>query len=209
MKKILIPLFIFIGVAIATTTLLSFNKINLVNILKQEEKVIHITPLGNVDQKHLELVKGYIQNFYGFKCVIDNKEPLTKAILTKSGTRYEANKIIAKYKSNKNILLLTNVDIAYFNKKKNIKEYGIIGLGSLPGKTCVVSTFRLKKFVTEEKMLDRLKKVSIHEVGHNLGLDHCNYDRECLMNDARGTVTQIDRERVWICDNCRRIIGMK
>lgn len=22
-------------------------------------------------------------------------------------------------------------------------------------------------------------------------------------------VKQIDRERVWLCDNCRRIIGMK
>lgn len=208
MKKIFIPLFIFIGIIILTVILLPFNKINLVNVIKQEEKVIHITPLGNVNQKYLELVKGYVQNFYGFKCVIDNKEPLTKDILAKSGIRYEASKIISKYKSNKNVLLLTDVDIACFNKEENIKEYGIIGLGYRPGKTCVVSTFRIKNS-GQEKLLDRLKKVSIHEVGHNLGLDHCNYDRECLMNDARGTVKQIDRERVWLCDNCRRIIGMK
>jgi archaemetzincin len=205
MKKILIPLFIFIGVTVIGTTLLSFNKVNFV----KQEKIIHITPLGNVDQKYLKLVKGYIQNFYGFKCVIDKQEPLSKDILAKSRTRYEASKIISKYDSDKNVLLLTDVDIAYHNKKRNIKEYGIIGLGFRPGTTCVVSTFRIKKRVGEKKMLDRLKKVSIHEVGHNLGLDHCNYDIECLMNDARGTVKQIDRERVWLCDNCRKIIRMK
>ena len=82
-------------------------------------------------------------------------------------------------------------------------------MGFRPGTTCVVSTFRIKKRVGEKKMLDRLKKVSIHEVGHNLGLDHCEYDRECLMNEVRGNVKQIDRERVWLCDNCRKIIGMK
>jgi archaemetzincin len=205
MKKILIPLFIFIGVAVIGTTLLSFNKVNLV----KQEKIIHITPLGNVDQKYLQLVKSYIQDFYGFECVIDSRIPLTKDILAKSGTRYEASKIISKYDSDKNVLLLTGVDIAYHNKKRNIKEYGIIGLGFRPGTTCVVSTFRIKKRVGEKKMLDRLKKVSIHEVGHNLGLDHCEYDRECLMNDVRGNVKQIDRERVWLCDNCRKIIGMK
>jgi predicted Zn-dependent protease len=129
-------------------------------------------------------------------------------ILAASKTRYEASKIIEKYNSNKNVLLLTDVDIVYFDKIKNIKEYGIIGLGLRPGKTCVVSTFRIKN-AGQEKLLDRLKKVSIHEVGHNLGIDHCNYDIECLMNDARGTVKQIDRERVWLCDNCRKIIGMK
>lgn len=209
MKKILIPLFIFIGVAVTATNLSPFTKVNLVNLVKQKERIIHITPLGPVEQRHLELVKGYIQNFYGFKCVIDKQEPLTQDILAKSGTRYEASKIIKKYETDKNVLLLTNVDIAYHNKKRNIKEYGIIGLGFRPGTSCVVSTFRIKKSVSEKKMLERLKKVSIHEVGHNLGLDHCEYDRECLMNDARGTVKQIDRERVWLCDNCRRIIGMK
>lgn len=214
MKKTLIPLFIFIGIAVVSVTLLSFNGQKPVNpkkhvVVKQKETVIHITPLGNVESRHLNLVKGYIQNFYGFKCVIDSQKQLSKDILAKSGTRYEASKIIRKYKTDENVLLLTNVDIAIHNKKKNIAEYGIIGLGLRPGTSCVVSTFRIKKKVSEEKMLERLQKVSIHEIGHNLGLNHCNYDRQCLMNDARGTVKQIDRERVWLCDNCRRIIKMK
>jgi len=209
MKKYFIPLIVFILVIVSTVAQLSpdelsFKKVNLVN----EKPIIHIVPLGNIDKKYPELVKSYIQDFYGFKCVIDSIQPLDKDILTSSGKRYDAIKIIKKYNSNKNILLLTDVDIAHFNKVKNIKEYGIIGLGFRPGKTCVVSTFRIKND-GHEKMLDRLKKVSIHEIGHNLGLDHCVYDRKCLMNDARGTVKQIDMEKIWLCDKCSKQIGIK
>jgi archaemetzincin len=146
-----------------------------------------------------------LENFYGFKCVVDKKELLTKDLLAKSKTRYEAGKIITKYKSSENILLLTNVDIAYFNRVKNIKEYGIIGLGYRPGKTCVVSTFRIKK-TTKEKFTDRLIKVTLHEVGHNLGLPHCTFDKKCLMNDAKGKGSKIDKELLWMCDDCKNKI---
>jgi archaemetzincin len=208
MKYKIIPLFfIFIGVTLTTIILSASNIHHIKSIINQQEKIIYISPLGDVKQKYLDSVRNYIQNFYGFKCIIDNKKPLTKDILASSGKRYEANKIIKKYNSDKNILLLTDVDIAYFNKVKNIKEYGIIGLGFRPGKTCVVSTFRIKNNTNEKKFLDRLKKVSLHEVGHNLGLDHCSYDPKCLMNDAKGTVNQIDKELVWLCEKCKKIIN--
>jgi archaemetzincin len=212
MKRKFILLFVFIGVVITTILLTSFNKSEKVitpyNVVKKEQFVIRVTPLGDVNNKHLELVKTCIEKFYGFKCILDNKEPLTKDLLAKSKTRYEANKIIAKYKSNKNILLVTNVDIAHFNRVKKIKEYGIIGLGYRPGTTCVVSTFRIKN-TTKEKFTDRLIKVTLHEVGHNLGIPHCTFDKKCLMNDANGTVKQIDQEKIWLCDNCKKIIGKR
>lgn len=209
MKKIFVPLFVFILVIVSAVAQLSFNGLSSKkNNLVKEPTVIHIIPLGDINKKYPELVKSYIQDFYGFKCVIDSQMPLTKDILAASKTRYEASKILQKYNSNKNTLLLTDVDIAYFNKVKNIKEYGIIGLGLKPGKTCVVSTFRIKNS-GQEKLLDRLKKVSLHEVGHNLGLEHCEYDRKCLMNDARGTVKQIDMEKIWLCHKCSKQIGIK
>jgi archaemetzincin len=204
MKKIFIPLLVLLGVTLYPNDL-STQKI----LSIKKETIIHIVPLGNIDKKYPELVKTYIEDFYGFECVIDSTQPLTKDILASSGTRYEASKIITKFNSDKNTLLLTDVDIAIFDKEKNIKEYGIIGLGFRPGKTCVVSTFRIRRHVSEKKMLDRLQKVSIHEVGHNLGLDHCVHDRKCLMNDVKGTVKQIDMEKIWLCDKCSKQIGMK
>lgn len=188
MKKILIPLFILIvGYLFAQTI----------------DKTVYIQPLGNVNNESLIMVKTSIEKFYGYKCVIEPRVLLTDDILAKSKTRYEASKILKKFDSHKNLLIITEVDIA--TKHRGSNEYGIMGLGYRPGKTCVVSTFRMKKNVSKEKVLERLSKVSIHEVGHNLGLDHCNYDRTCIMNDARGTVKQIDMEKIQFCYRCNKM----
>ena len=177
------------------------NKIN--NLFKNKETVIHIVPLGDVNSTTLEFVKKIIYDFYQIKCVIDPKKELTTDILAASKTRYEALLILKKYNSNKNTLLITEKDIANNNIKRKVKEWGILGLGYTPGKTCVVSTYRLKKGVSESKFKNRLQKVCIHELGHNLGLPHCKYNSLCIMNDANGTISQVDKEKIIFCTNCK------
>jgi archaemetzincin len=172
-----------------------------------KSKVIYIQPLGDVNTEYMNYLKTSIKEFYGYDCVIKPKLNLTKDILAVSRTRYEASKILNKYNSNQNILIITEKDIAH-KKSDEYPEWGIFGLGLRPGKTCVISTFRLKKNVTTQKMLERLKKVALHEIGHNLGLEHCKNDKECMMNDADGTIKQVDREKIWFCNKCwKKIIN--
>ena len=75
-----------------------------------------------------------------------------------------------------------------------------------PGSTCVISIFRLKKNVSKAKLLDRLKKVALHEIGHNLGLEHCTNNKQCMMTSASGTVKQVDKEKIWFCKKCWSLI---
>jgi archaemetzincin len=176
---------------------------------ERKEMIIHILPLGNVNATILDFIKKSIYNFYQIECIIEPKQELTTDILAASKTRYEASLILKKYNSTKNTLLITEKDIAYNNIKRKVKEWGILGLGFRPGKTCVISTFRLKRKVSDAKFRERLQKVCIHEVGHNLGLPHCTYNSFCLMNDANGTIAQVDKEKMFFCDNCKKQIGMK
>jgi archaemetzincin len=86
-----------------------------------------------------------------------------------------------------------------------------MGLGSISGKTCIISTFRLKfdalkKGVSQQKILERLKKVALHEIGHNLGLAHCTNNDRCLMTAAKGSVEQVDLMKVWLCEKCKQKI---
>lgn len=161
------------------------------------EKIVYIQPLGDVNVKNLNNTKRALENFYNYRCVIKDEVSLSKDLLAASGTRYEASKILDKFKSSENIIIITEKDIAH-RKSDKFPEWGIFGLGYRPGTTCVISTYRFKG----KNISERLKKVSIHEVGHNLGLGHCN-NQKCLMHDGKGGVKQIDQERVWFCNNCK------
>ena len=170
---------------------------------KSATTVIYIQPLGKVNADYTAFLKQSVATFYGYDCVVKPNIPLTRDLLAASQTRYEASKILAKFNSDKNLLLITTVDIAY-RKSAEMPEYGIFGLGFRPGNTCVVSTFRLQHKVTQAQFLERLKKVALHEIGHNLGLPHCTNHPECMMHDANGTIKQVDKEKVWFCEQCRK-----
>jgi len=165
-------------------------------------RIIRILPLGDVHTEYINVVKMAVKNFYGYDCVVLPQKALTPDILAPSKTRYEASKILDKYNSNDYQLILIEKDIACQMKERHTNEWGIFGMGMLTGKTCVISTFRLKRNVSTELFYERLRKVSLHEIGHNLGLDHCTNNPHCMMNAANGTITQVDREKIWFCDKC-------
>jgi archaemetzincin len=156
--------------------------------------------LGDIPLAQINYVKQSVIDFFHYKVVINPKQSLTPNLKNSPKGRYVADKILKKYNSNRNTLLLTNVDIVTNNKERGVYEWGVFGLGYRPGTTCVISTFRLNKGkvkVTNEKFLERLKKVCINEIGHNLGLDHCTSNKQCLMNEARGLISQADMETLY------------
>ena len=171
------------------------------SFVNKKPKTVYIQPLGDVNQEYINYIKKSVENFYGYDCVVRSKLNLTTDILAGSRTRYEAGKILKKYNSKENVLLITEKDIAH-KKSNDFPEWGVFGLGFRPGKTSVISTFRLKKNVSNGKFLERLKKVALHEIGHNLGLEHCTNDKDCMMTSASGTVKQVDREKIWFCSKC-------
>ena len=98
------------------------------------------------------------------------------------------------------ILGLTSADIS--TTKGAIQDWGVLGLGSLDGRACVVSSYRARKGVPVRVELERMAKVAVHEVGHTFGLEHCP-NLGCLMEDARGKVATTDGED-GLCPACLR-----
>ncbi len=210
--KLILGVIVFVGLLIWIGSIVFNSKvipssINLPIALRKTQtaqakdiKVVYIQPLGQVDEKYINAVVQSVTSFFKMQCIVKPKVDFTTDILAASNTRYEASKILNKYHSKENLLIITEKDIAC--KNGSYAEWGIFGLGERPGTTCVVSTYRLRKNVSESKVLERLEKVALHEIGHNLGLDHCTNNIRCLMNNADGTIKQVDREEVWFCEKC-------
>lgn len=164
---------------------------------------VFIQPMGNVDHQSITTVKQSIENVYGFKCVVLKTKAHDQTLYATSGTRYDAQKIVNRYRSSDvYTIVITDKDIAYY-KSAVYPEYGIIGLATFTGKSCVVSTHRINNTALKDRFLARLSKVSVHEIGHTLGLPHCKYDSTCFMSDARGTVKTIDNEKLQLCKRCK------
>ena len=164
---------------------------------------LYILPLDSVKCEYINSVKISIESFYGIKCVVLPKTTVSSDILSKTKKRLDAKKILKKYNiHNKHLIVLTQKDIS-------LDEYGIFGLGYRPGKISVISTFRFSKNVKKKIVYERLSKITLHELGHNFGLRHCENIRNfCFMKSAKHTIKTIDKENLVLCNECQKKIKL-
>jgi len=124
-----------------------------------------------------------------------------------------------QYDGNK---LLKEIDSIYFFE--SIKRIGlfrvdlfipiltyIFGQAFLNGRTGIVSTYRLKNELygieaNDKLLLERFKKVIIHELGHTFGLKHC-YSPSCVMLSST-YMEDIDQKNTNLCVKCRAELGI-
>lgn len=184
------------------------------------ETIVQIKQYKGFPNQELDTVVKTIKSFYGIKVnVLKEQEFYSSAFINVKSPRYRADSIIKFQKREINdtinfVLGLTHKDISTTktNNSGNTKEpkykyqdWGIMGLAYCPGNSCIISTFRIKTN-NKKQYFSRLKKVSVHEFGHNLGLKHCQ-DKKCVMTDAVENVSTIDNANLKLCENCLKKIN--
>lgn len=186
-----------------------------------KETTIAIQPFGNFSNSETKLIQKNIKDFY--KCKIEILQPIgfpNNAFVNIKSPRYRADTLIRFLRKNMEskynfVIGLTNKDISttkYSNRttktikepKKRYRDWGIFGLGFMPGKSCIVSTYRLK----DKNFKSRFTKICCHELGHNFGLPHCP-NKTCIMQDAAETIKTIDGVDLNLCESCKKKIGFK
>ena len=174
---------------------------------------IALVPLGFTDTHLTSLLQSEIEAFYKDDVEVMPNTKLPSASYYSPRNRYRADSLIAilarskSYQHYDKVIGITGKDIS--TTKDSYADWGIFGLGYCPGKSCVISTFRLKKNARDkEHVNDRVVKVALHELGHTFGLPHCNSSNICLMRDAEGTIKSVDTEEKILCSNCRNKLGI-
>lgn len=164
---------------------------------------VAIQPLGPMPAQSVTMVKRGLERTYGVKVTVLKSIRIPQETFYKPRNRYRADKllpILAKIPgSYDKVLGLTAKDIS--TTKGGHYDWGLFGLGQMPGRACVLSSFRLKRKGPKTPN-QRLTEVAIHEVGHTLGLAHCPTPR-CVMADAEGSVKTVDVSTGKPCSSCR------
>lgn len=162
-----------------------------------KKTIIVLQPFKGFPVEHTKYVEEELKKVYP---LVEVREPIPIPEYCKnsSKTRYRADKLIEYLNKNtKNgycTIGLTHKDIS--TTKDHYPDWGVMGLGYCPGKSCIASTFRVKG----SDKLEKLFKLSIHELGHTQGLPHCP-TRGCFMQDAKGK-DNFGKEDGF-CKNCK------
>ncbi len=149
---------------------------------------------------------------------MNGKKLPEKAFVNIKSPRYRADSLLIELSKNRPdsigfILGITSKDISTTKRgldgnikkpKSKYTDWGVFGLGYKSGTSCIISTFRLKNVKTD-LFISRVQKISVHEIGHNLGLDHCETEK-CVMQDAVETISTVDSEGFKLCEKCYRKI---
>lgn len=178
------------------------------------KKVIYLQPIGNFDGKSDNLIKAtaeYLNAFYGLKTKILHRLPNT--IFSDSVKRiwysedyqilapYILNQVLKKIKPADaiGIMAITEKDI-YPNMSFNF----VFGLSSFRDMVSVTSMARLSDgevdSVNRSLCLNRLLKISTHEIGHMFTVHHCTHAK-CLMNGSNG-LFETDDTPNKLCSVC-------
>lgn len=169
-------------------------------------RVLCLQPLGDeLPQEDVALVVSALTGIYGLDVRVLPRAPLPRAAYYPPRARYRAERLLDFLAQRLppdavRVLGLTAVDIS--TTKGRIYDWGVMGLGRLPGTEGVISSYRCRRGARGAlHARERLAKVAVHEIGHTLGLDHCTTPG-CLMHDAEGKVATVDGE-FDLCATCR------
>lgn len=172
---------------------------------------VALAPLGPFPAAFVAEIDAGLRAELGVEIVVLPEAPLPRSAWYAPRRRYRAERLLdalrpAMTPPATRVLGVTEVDIS--TTAHGVYDWGLLGLGDLGGRACVISTFRCRMNSPSERQTHwRMVTTCIHEVGHTLGLEHCP-DTTCLMTDARGRVATVDRTTGHLCASCRRRLGI-
>jgi len=171
--------------------------------------LVDIVPVGDVPAQVKREASAGLRAAYDCEVMVHEPEPIPPGSHDANRDQYRAEDFIelaSRVGSGQKNIAVTTRDLFY--RRRNY----VFGLAYLDGNGSVVSTYRLQTssdggFSNKsagEIFSDRVRKEIVHEIGHTMGLEHCD-DQRCVMNFSP-TVREVDVKGETLCATCRRIV---
>lgn len=194
---------------------LIFISIILFSCGEKSKVEIAIQPFKNFPNKLTDtLSKVIAKKFNADIHILEQIKLPESAFVNIKSARYRADSLIKFLRINKadNIdytLGLCTEDISHTKRnadgsikqpESSYKDWGIFGLAYCPGNSSIVSIKRLYS-KNNDIFINRVIKITMHEIGHNYGLQHCK-NKQCIMQDAAESIKTIDKVNGEFCSEC-------
>lgn len=183
-----------------------------------QHQVIALQPLGNYDSQQLKNIQYNLKGFFKKKIIVLKPIEIPDRFRSPYEKRFSADSLLNMLSDLKNdsfaemigithqdIYELKAVEVNRENRLASTFIYNRIrGLAFVNESVCIVSDFTLRS-ADLKLWSNRVNKAILHEVGHNLGLKHCNVD-SCLMLELNGSIVNLNIQGGGYCDNCKKVL---
>jgi archaemetzincin len=166
---------------------------------------VQILPIGDVESRVLKTLIKKLEEIFTKPELLESV-PLVDSALDESRNQYISDELLREVKwhaavnGEKHILGVTNADLYTFGLNF------VFGQAELPGKAAIISLYRLNH-QSHKVFISRMFKEAVHELGHTMGLRHCQVIN-CVMHFSNSLKdTDIKNER--FCNHCIDILLKK